>query len=179
MDICLPIFILYLLSWWFQTPCWWIQTALKVSSIPFPSFCLACLAWASRLATSFSSSVISPFTTTRSASAANMDRSMRAKKLSGSGASEAWRGHQGLHGREAVKTWRSVKDSQGLTKSWNCILKAGEPFRESSLSAWGAALAHFLLLHQFAFNQFQPHRLILNTGLNIQIYCYTHLNYVM
>lgn len=138
MDICLPIFILYLLSWWFQTRCWWIQTALKVSSIPFPSFCLACLAWASRLATSFSSSVISPFTTTRSASAANMDRSMRAKKLSGSGASEAWRGHQGLHGREAVKTWRSV-DSQGLTKSWNCILKAGEPFRESSL-AWGAAL---------------------------------------
>ena len=68
----------------------------------------------------------------------NMDRSMRAKKLSGSGASEAWRGHQGLRGREAVKTWRSV-DSQGLTKSWNCILKAGEPFRESSL-AWGAAL---------------------------------------
>lgn len=32
------------------------------------------------------------------------------------------------------------------------------------------SLAHFLLLHQFAFNQFQPQRLILNTGLNIQIY---------
>ena len=65
---------------------WWSK---KINI--FPSFPLNCvnathfnkvtlIHQASRL-------VISPFTTTRSASAASMERSMRAKKLSGSGAS--------------------------------------------------------------------------------------------
>ncbi len=75
--------------------------------------------------------------------------------------------NQRLHGREAMKT--DLKIFAGFPRIEKMMEFASSRLERPSENhpCLRGSLAHFLLLHQFAFNQFQPHRRILNTGLNI------------